>query len=229
MSTLTIVRHGQASLFAEDYDRLSALGERQAAALGDYWTRTGTVFERAYAGPARRHLQTAALAGWPEPIVVPELDEFPAMELTRRYLPQLSRENPRMAALAEELRRATDPAGRARSLEFLFEAFTTMWVRGEFDASELETWEMFSARVARGFDQVRNHGAKGARVVVFSSAGPTALMAQAALGLDSLKTLHLCWLVRNAALSEFLFSGERFSMASFNGVPHLEAGLVTYR
>ena len=105
-----------------------------------------------------------------------------------------------------------------------------MWVRQEFDASAVETWEMFSARVRRGLDRVRNHGVKGASVVVFSSAGPTAVAVQMAHGLHPVRTLELAWLVRNSACSEFLSSGDRFSLLGFNAVPHLaDPALVTYR
>jgi broad specificity phosphatase PhoE len=238
MSTLTLVRHGQASLFAQDYDRLSELGERQAAALGEYWARTRTVFERVYSGPAKRHLRTAELVGeicrqagleWPEPVVLPDLDEFPGEALTRRYLPQVAVANSRIGALERDLRTAQGQPEHARAIELLFRAFTTLWVRGEFDASEVETWQMFESRVRRGLDQVRNHGAKGASIVVFSSAGPTAIAVQMAHGLEPLQTLELAWLVRNSACSEFLFSGDRFSLLGFNAVPHLDPALVTYR
>jgi broad specificity phosphatase PhoE len=239
MSTLTIVRHGQASLFTQDYDRLSALGEKQVMALGDHWARTRTVFDRAFTGPARRHLQTAELVGaacrkaglpWTEPVILPELDEFPAEGLMKQYLERLAEKHPRLKALHQDLQCASGRSEQARALELVFRAFTTMWVRAEFDASEVETWEMFSARVGRGLDRLRNNGSRGASIVVFSSAGPTAVMMQTALGLDPLRTLHLCWLVRNSACSEFLFSGDRFSLASFNAVPHLDdPALVTYR
>ena len=36
MGTLTLVRHGQASFGAADYDQLSELGLRQCQALGTY-------------------------------------------------------------------------------------------------------------------------------------------------------------------------------------------------
>ena len=45
MSSLALVRHGQASLFADDYDILSPLGEAQARHLGDHWARRGEVFD----------------------------------------------------------------------------------------------------------------------------------------------------------------------------------------
>ena len=48
MSFLTLVRHGQADFFAEDYDQLTALGEQQAQLLGEYWVRQGQHFDEVY-------------------------------------------------------------------------------------------------------------------------------------------------------------------------------------
>jgi broad specificity phosphatase PhoE len=36
MGTLYLVRHGQASFGADDYDQLSELGRRQSVRLGEY-------------------------------------------------------------------------------------------------------------------------------------------------------------------------------------------------
>ena len=63
MSSLTLVRHGQASFFADEYDQLSALGETQACLLGDYWARRGHAFDEVYTGPRARQHRTADLAG----------------------------------------------------------------------------------------------------------------------------------------------------------------------
>lgn len=37
MGQLLLVRHGQASFGADDYDQLSDLGKRQSIRLGEYW------------------------------------------------------------------------------------------------------------------------------------------------------------------------------------------------
>jgi broad specificity phosphatase PhoE len=85
MSSLTLVRHGQASFFAEDYDQLSALGHAQAGLLGDHWVRRRLGFDEVYVGPRTRQRQTAEAVGeryrqsglpWPEPVLLPELDEI---------------------------------------------------------------------------------------------------------------------------------------------------------
>jgi hypothetical protein len=50
-----------------------------------------------------------------------------------------------------------------------------------------------------------------------------------ALDLTPAKVFDLVWMKRNAALSEYVFSGERFSLSTFNSTPHLEGSLLTYR
>ena len=37
MTTIYLIRHGQASFGAESYDKLSATGEQQATVLGQYF------------------------------------------------------------------------------------------------------------------------------------------------------------------------------------------------
>jgi len=51
-----------------------------------------------------------------------------------------------------------------------------------------------------------------------------------ALHLSAEDTLRLTWMSRNASFSEFLVSGERLTLSTFNAHPHLDGdGLVTYR
>ena len=58
MGTLYLVRHGQASFGADDYDQLSELGQRQSVRLGEYFAERGIHFEGLIAGTLRRHQQT---------------------------------------------------------------------------------------------------------------------------------------------------------------------------
>ena len=59
MAILYLVRHGQASFAAENYDRLSELGRRQSVWLGEYFAERGIVFARAVCGTLERQRQTA--------------------------------------------------------------------------------------------------------------------------------------------------------------------------
>ena len=62
MPVVHLVRHGQASFGADDYDVLSDLGRTQAAAVGAELSRRGLDDSRSSCGTLRRQRDTAALA-----------------------------------------------------------------------------------------------------------------------------------------------------------------------
>jgi len=95
MGRLLLIRHAQASFLSQNYDKLSDLGEKQALLLGKYWASRNIGFDRACTGPGVRHKDTARLAHdacvhaglqFPEPVVVPEFDEYQGDEVLRRSL-----------------------------------------------------------------------------------------------------------------------------------------------
>jgi broad specificity phosphatase PhoE len=47
MGNIYLVRHGQASFGAENYDQLSTLGQQQSQRLGEYFAQKGIQFEAA--------------------------------------------------------------------------------------------------------------------------------------------------------------------------------------
>ena len=81
MGTLFLVRHGQASFGAADYDNLSALGIAQSQRLGEYWAGKGLQFDAVLTGTLRRHAQTfagiqAGMGTQHEPLIWPGLNEY---------------------------------------------------------------------------------------------------------------------------------------------------------
>ncbi len=236
MSSLVLVRHGQASFLADDYDQLSELGVTQARRLGEFWKRTGTHFNAIYRGPARRHAQTAGIVrgaagpGWPEAARLAEFDEYDGFKLLKAVLPSLVRTDP-MARELEAAHRAWMGASEpARTFDRLFQHVTRRWAAGEIEAEGVEPWPEFCARVERGIERVVQGAPPGSRIVVFTSGGPIAVAARRALDLTAVKTLELSWASCNASYSEFLFSSSRFSLARFNAHPHLEGdGLLSWR
>lgn len=239
MALLTLVRHGQASFLEKNYDKLSALGERQSAQLGEYWVRNNTRFVQVYHGPAERHIRTgevvaqvyrAAGMEWPESILVPELDEYPGIEVMRTFLPGLIEKHDDIRAMESEFRAAAERHIAAKAYDRLFQRITSMWVARELESPEVESWQSFCERIERGIWRIREAGLKNSSIVVFTSGGVIAATARIALDLSPEKTLELSWAPRNATYSEFRFSGEKFSLSSFNNLPHLEdAGMITYR
>ena len=233
MGSLFLVRHGQASAFEDNYDRLSSVGERQARLLGESWARRGVRFDRVFTGPRVRQKTTAEIAaeagGLPPPVELAELDEMGIEPLFREHMPELFSRHDHLRALGDAMLMADGDEARARSFAILFEAVLRMWVKGEVSGAGVEPWLEFRARVRRALAVVRVDG-RGQRIAVFTSAGPVASAVQLALGADDETALALAFRVRNSSVSEFLFSGDRFSLASFNETPHLhDAALVTVR
>ena len=233
MGTLLLVRHGQASAFEENYDRLSTLGEKQARMLGESWRRRELLVDRVFVGPRVRQQRTAEIVaeagGLPPPVQLEDLDEMRVEPLFREHMPDLFSRHAHLAALGDAMVAADGNVARAREFARLFEAVLQLWLRGEVSAPGVESWLEFRARVRRALSVVRAE-ARGQRIAAFTSAGPVASAVQLALGADDDTTLSLAFRVRNSSISEFVFSGERFSLASFNETPHLpDAAMVTVR
>lgn len=228
MSHLFIVRHGQASFHADDYDQLSTRGMEQARRLAFHWAEQNLSFDHVYVGPRRRHRQTLdAVAAvyrnrglnWPKPVKLPELDEHFGADVLMRSLPDLMRRDPAIREMKEKWHKDSDTA--QRDFLRLYQKVARKWVRRELRVSDLEAWHEFRDRVSRGLAKIAYAAGSKKRVVAFSSAGPVAAAMGLALNLDDEKTFDVSWTVRNAAYTEFLFSRGRFSLMGFNAVPHL--------
>jgi broad specificity phosphatase PhoE len=239
MSALWVVRHGQASFLAENYDKLSPLGERQAQLLGEHWLREGVTFDQVYSGPAERQIRTGEIVGdlyrqagkdWPETAIDLDLDEFPAEPVVKRFLPALMARHSHLAAAVAEFQAATEIRPKQRLFDKVLREVSQRWLDGEVGAPDIPSWQDFCHRVEAAITRVRTAAPKSARVAVFTSGGPTAATARLALQLTYAATLELTWSPRNASYSEFLFSQDRFSLSTFNETPHLaDPALLTYR
>jgi broad specificity phosphatase PhoE len=212
MSTLTVVRHGQARPFEKNSDCLSETGEKQARALGEYWLRAGVTFDEVWSGSLQRHRQTAALALGGNPRIASEFNEYDAEGILRDYPPPSS-----------------FPDNRA--FQKVFEAAMEKWVLSLEEPAERENVESFAdfhARVLRGLGSIQD-GPSNRNLVLFTSGGPIGVLVQTALGAPARRFADVNWRVRNCSISEFVFSRERLSLDSFNSVAHLEKVLQTFR
>lgn len=224
MGYLVLVRHGQTSGPWHDRDRLSDLGRRQAQRLGAFWAGTGQSFDLVFTGPRLRHRQTFDAAreamdgALPPAIELPELDEYRAEELIATVLPMLAERDENVRALVENrLSGREAEAGLYRLLHRVGRA----WAGGELEAPEVESWSTFVARIEAALERIRGEANRGARVAVFTSAGPVAASAGLVLGAAAEKVFELSLAVRNSSTSDFLFSSERISLQSFNATAHL--------
>jgi broad specificity phosphatase PhoE len=239
MSRVILVRHAQASFLEPIYDKLCATGEVQARQLGEYWARRGVLFNCAWSGPRVRQVQTARIVEeaylrlggeFPELAVRNEFDEYPAEAVLKQGLPQVLERSQAVRDLHRAFEQSKDTDARKRRFQQMFEAVIGMWVSGELVIDDVESWQDFCARVDRGIATIVNSAAPAGDSVVFTSGGPIGVAMRRALNLSHADTLQLTWMSRNASFTEFLSSGSRFTLSTFNAHPHLEdESLLTYR
>jgi broad specificity phosphatase PhoE len=213
MGTLYLVRHGQASFGADDYDQLSPLGLQQAQRLGAHWLAHGQRFDTVLMGTLRRHAQTLdgiaqGLPGLPAPQVLPSLDEYDSLALIR-------------AIHTEPLQKPNTPELYRHHFRLLCDAIA-QWMAGVISPQGMPSWEDFSLGVRRVLDQVRRDHADQ-NVLLVSSGGPISTAVGEVLGTAPEVTIALNMRIRNSAVTEFSVSPKRLMLQTFNTLPHLHA------
>lgn len=221
MGHLYLVRHGQASFGAADYDQLSPLGQRQSERLGEYLAAKGLQFEAVITGTLKRHAQTwagiaqgAGLAH--EPLAWPGLNEYDSDALIRAIHPA-------------PLPRPDTPELYRQYFRLLRDGMT-QWMNGVVSPQGMPAYLDFVQGVRGALDHVRsNHSGN---VLIISSGGPIATAVGQVLGTTPQATIELNMRIRNTALTEMAFTPKRHALLTFNTLPHLDdaasASWVTY-
>jgi broad specificity phosphatase PhoE len=213
MGTVYLVRHGQASLGADDYDQLSELGQRQSERLGRYWAERGQRFDAVITGSLRRHAQTwagiAAGAGLDlTPRVWPGLNEYDAEAVIRAV---------HTAALEKP-----DTPERYRQHFRLLRDGLAQWMAGTVSPQGMPTYRDFVRGITDALDLVRTQHL-GQSVLIVSSGGPISTAVGQVLGLSPERTIDLNMRIRNSAVTEFEFSAKRHALLTYNTLPHLDS------
>lgn len=239
MSHLLLVRHGQASFLEQNYDKLSAKGEAQSRLLGEYWAAHKLKLDRVLSGPRVRQQDTARIVGeayrregvpWPGVEVSEEFDEFRAEAVIEHALPPLRESDARIREMYNDFDRAEGQAARFKTFQRMFEVIIGRWAAGDLPVPGIEPWSNFCNRVQSGFANLSGNGSRGQTIAIFTSGGPTGVAMQRALQLSTAATLKAAWMVANSAYSQFLFSGNRFTLTSYNSYPHITSrDFLTYR
>ena len=244
MSTLTLVRHGQATPFEKVTDRLSETGVRQAKELGSFWKKQGTKFDEVVCGTLERHKQTLeylhnyarqnpdrqgggdfpknalVASGLAQPVRFDAgWNEYRADEIIARLSPVLEAQDERYARLAAASREAMQGPDRNRHFQKMLEALMSAWLRGA-TAAGIESFAAFEARVLEALRTVIE-GSSGRDIVVITSGGPIGMCVRHALSAPAEAFLDVNWRMRNTGITEFTFSSSRFTLDSVNGLPHL--------
>lgn len=211
MPVVLLVRHGQASFGAEDYDVLSELGREQSVVVGDELARRALRSPVAECGSLRRQRDTASLAlPGVEPQVDPRWDEYDHLGLLQRYVPADSAHD-----------------GSSTSVQVLLDRALAAWVEDPAGG-----WDAFSGRASAALAELASGLERGRDAVVFTSGGVIAAVCAALLGLGAAGVVALNRVTANGAVTKVVVGRSGASLVSFNDHAHFEGDgrrLLTYR
>ena len=212
MGTLYLVRHGQASFGADDYDLLSPLGHQQSVRLGEYFRHKGVVFEAALTGTLTRQQQTfsgicAGLQAAPPCLQWPGLNEYDSHAVIATVHP-------------EPLEKPTTPE-MYRAHFRLLRGGLAQWMAGVVSPKGMPSYVDFVAGVTSALAHVRSQ--HSGAVLMVSSGGPIATAVGQVLGTTPETTIELNLRVRNSSVTELAFTPKRHMLVTYNTLPHLDA------
>ena len=212
MGTLYLVRHGQASFGADDYDMLSAMGHQQSARLGEYFQVKGIAFDAALTGTLKRQIQTYAgiCRGMGcEPVATqwPGLNEYDSHAVIAAIHPH-------------KLEKPTSPEMYRNHFRLLKDGLA-QWMAGVVSPKGMPSYPDFVLGVTSALDHIRKH-CEG-NVLLVSSGGPIATAVGHVLGTSPETTIELNLRIRNCSVTEFAFTPKRHMLVTYNTLPHLDA------
>jgi broad specificity phosphatase PhoE len=218
MGVILLVRHGQASWGAADYDNLSEAGHAQARITGEALAARGLVPDQVVCGTMRRHRQTAegalAAAGWDAEVVTDEgWNEFDHVQMLEVHgAPE-----------------GGDGQMTRQEFDAWFDAATERWTSGSYDQDYDEPFFAFTSRVESALRRTAKGLASGDLAVVFTSGGPISWVAATLLGGGIDTWMRLNPVTINASVAKVVVGSRGTTLLSLNDHSHLEPDHVTYR
>jgi broad specificity phosphatase PhoE len=215
MATLFLVRHGQASFGAANYDCLSATGRQQARWLGEYFLERGVSFRRVLAGSLVRQQDTALeiLAGMGDCAAEAALEthagfnEYDGEALYRCHT----------GGGDHRAHQNGDYNDYWRTFRAAFQA----WTQGELTGMP-ETWTEFGTRINAGLAHAAEGATREDAILLVSSGGAIGRAVADLLGAPAQTAIELNLQFRNTAFCEIICGRNTQRLLSFNNVPHLD-------
>jgi broad specificity phosphatase PhoE len=212
MTEITLVRHGQASLGSDDYDKLSNLGKQQAVWLGEHFAERQVNFDRVIIGTQLRHRQTAegilsALSQAPKLEEHAGFNEYDFETLFKRY----------SAQYPDQLNTGYSDH---RHLHAILRKALACWSEDQLTGPIPESWANFCKRVQIAIDFSSQQAKE--KVLIVSSGGPIAMIMKHTLNLNADAMINLNLQVLNTSVSHFLKTRNGLHLMRFNNIPHLD-------
>ncbi|MCT2587806.1 histidine phosphatase family protein [Actinophytocola gossypii] len=220
MAAIYLLRHGQASFGAADYDVLSEVGELQAKALGDELRRREVRVHAVWSGTLRRQLATAA-ACLPAAGIDLEVGQDPRWN-----------EYDHLGLVPEGQGDPADLAGSARRFQAQLDEALSRWLAGDERVGTSGTWAEFSGGAFAAVNDALAALPRGGTALVFTSAGLISAICARLLHLPPEGFLAMNRTMANASITKLVSGRSGVSLLSYNEHAHFEGAgreLLTYR
>ena len=232
MSVIYLIRHGQASFGADDYDQLSDLGKQQSAILGKALANRLNQFDVVSLGSMQRHAQTAssclAVMGQDFDTIETQIDpgwnEYDHADILAQLRPELTTAQSTTAFIA----RQKNPK---QVFEKVFNQAIDRWVDGRYD-DYTETWKNYKTRVKTALQTLVEENENAKHIAVFTSGGPISLLSQSLLGVPEQNIMQLNWTLVNCGITRLVATSSRTFLSSLNEHVHFEGEnkrFITYK
>jgi broad specificity phosphatase PhoE len=225
MTTIYLIRHGQASVGTDNYDVLSSTGETQADVLGQHLANTHIDFDAIYSGSLKRQMDTARIATGATdtsanagnavvPLqVMPEFNEYRHGQIFNKYLPMLAKTDAEIGAAAED-------GSNGLMTQSVFLKLMMTWVDDSAEHDDLESWQQFNQRIANGIEHILDtHPSQ--TVAVFTSGGVITSLFRSMFGLPPERMFELNWNINNAGITSLKYRDRQPSLREYNNISHL--------
>jgi broad specificity phosphatase PhoE len=223
--TVLLVRHGQASFGAADYDVLSPTGERQAELAAAALTRRGYAPSRIVTGSLRRQIDTAAAFTGPAPEVDERWDEFDPNEVLAHHGDTAIRLDGEGAA-------GGGATLTSKGFQAVLEPALAAWIEMDEASPASQSWTEFSGAGSAALAELAAGLGRGETAVVVTSGGTIAALAGGLLGAPAQVFTALNRVIVNASVTKLGIGAAGTHLLAFNDHSHLEEvdrELVTYR
>jgi broad specificity phosphatase PhoE len=218
---LHLIRHGQASFGADDYDNLSPKGIEQSVALGEALSQQESTFNHVIVGPHRRHIQTFEgikkgykFADLPDPVIDERFAENQLMEIAQHFIPQILNSNKTTNEIFHEVPKEE----RHDKFLKLFHIVAKKWMNEELDLSEnnFEGFSVFRSRIANTLKTIQGEMTDKPNIMVVTSGGAISGFYAEATNCSQEEIMKLNFGLKNVSISEFVVTTERFTLKAFN-------------
>ena len=221
MSILHLVRHGQASFGADDYDNLSPTGIQQSIELGKALAKQQSIFDYVIVGPHRRHMQTFegikegyASTNLPVPVMNDDFAENQLMEIAEYFIPQILN----TTKTTKEIFNECEPAERHDKFLELFHIVAQKWMNEELDLSKpgFEGFSVFRSRITNALKSMQKNLLDKSDIMIVTSGGAISGVYADVIECSHEEIQKLNFGIKNVSISEFSMTSERFTLKAFN-------------